>query len=51
MNRRGRTVRCVITCDPLVREGENVDGVILWVDERGKAPAGETVPEALETPK
>ena len=34
MNRRGRTVRCVITCDPLVREGEKIDGVILWVDER-----------------
>ncbi|MGA7671491.1 MAG: CheR family methyltransferase [Nitrolancea sp.] len=33
MNRRGRTVRCAITCDPLVRDGKNVDGVILWIDE------------------
>ena len=33
MNRRGRTVRCAVTCDPLVRDGKNVDGVILWIEE------------------
>jgi two-component system CheB/CheR fusion protein len=34
MNRRGRTVNCAITCDPLVRDGNDVDGVILWMEER-----------------
>ncbi len=34
LNRRGRTVDCAVTCDPLVRDGTNVDGVILWVEER-----------------
>ncbi len=38
LNRRGRNVRCIVTCDPLVRDGKNVDGAILWVDERGPAP-------------
>ena len=34
LNRRGRTVQCRITCDPLVREGQQIDGVILWVEEQ-----------------
>ncbi len=38
LNRRGRQVMCTVTCDPLVRGSNIVDGVILWVDERGPAP-------------
>jgi two-component system, chemotaxis family, CheB/CheR fusion protein len=33
INRRGRNIRCRVTCTPLVSEQENVQGVILLMEE------------------
>ena len=37
-NRRGRRIRCEVTCDPLVGSNQIVDGVILWLNEQAPAP-------------
>ena len=46
LNRRGRNVVCGVTCDPLVRDGSGVDGVILWVEELRAAPSSESLDAA-----
>ncbi|MDX6410736.1 MAG: two-component system, chemotaxis family, CheB/CheR fusion protein, partial [Gaiellaceae bacterium] len=33
-NRRGRTIRCVVSCSPLYGAGEDVRGVIVQMEER-----------------
>ena len=34
-NRRGRTIRCVVSCSPLYGAGEDVRGVIVQMEEHG----------------
>jgi two-component system CheB/CheR fusion protein len=39
-NRRGRKIRCLVSCSPLMGSGDRVQGAILLIDDRSPAPAG-----------
>jgi two-component system, chemotaxis family, CheB/CheR fusion protein len=34
-NRRGRPIRCHVTCTPLVLPGEEIDGAVVLMEEAG----------------
>ena len=36
-NRRGRPIRCKVTCLPLIVTSKEVDGVIVLMEQQGKA--------------
>ena len=38
-NRRGRKIRCLVSCSPLMGSGETVQGAILLIDDRSPVPA------------